>query len=94
MVFKSASAVGNEQLGKELGDSDDENIDPDAASDAPSESLSTQPGSTKIRKSTRENLVKIYGLTNVSPRMVAYSAVAVCHPLSFCLSVSYIFYGI
>jgi len=79
MIFKSASAVGDEKLGKELGDSDDENIDPDPES----ESLSNQPMSTKLRKSTRENVAKIYGLTTVSPRMIAYSAVAVRHTLFF-----------
>lgn len=85
MVFKSASAVGDEKLGKELGDSDDENIDPD-----PSESLSNQPTSTKLHKSTWENVAKIYGLTTVSPHMIAYSAVVVhCILFFLCLSISH-----
>ncbi|KAE9388661.1 hypothetical protein BT96DRAFT_1025333 [Gymnopus androsaceus JB14] len=78
MIFKSASAVGDEKLSKELDDSDDENINPDPES----ESLSNQPMSTKLRKSTWENVAKIYGLTTVSPRMIAYSAVAVQFTLS------------
>ena len=51
MIFRSASAVGNEKLGKELGNSDEEKIDPD-----PCKSLLNQPKLTKLRRSTWENI--------------------------------------
>ncbi|KAJ3825181.1 hypothetical protein F5880DRAFT_1611328 [Lentinula raphanica] len=68
-LFKSASSVGKEVIDNELVNqsSDDKNIDPPP--------LPYTPGhSRKRRKSTKKTVSQLWGISTVSPRMIAYAA--------------------